>query len=274
MAKIVAAAGVPHTPVFPALARQESEAGQDIRKRYGAVAEVIAGSHADMLIVLTCDHINTFFLDAWPTFAVVTAASVMGPSDRVADLDPREIELDGPMSRGLYDGVVRQGLDPMLSMPPAVDHAAVVPLHFLNIAGVPAVLVFVNGMVQPMPTAGRCRRLGAAIRHTLDALGPRKVAVVASGSFSLEVGGPRIGPQEFYGIPEPGWAQTVAASLRDRKLDALTSCVTPKQIAAAGTVAGELLPWIAAAEAASDLEPCLVDYRPGEGHAFAAWRAV
>jgi Catalytic LigB subunit of aromatic ring-opening dioxygenase len=272
MADIVAAAGVPHTPVYPALARQESDEGRDIRDRYRSVADVIVESDADMLVVLTCDHINTFFLDAWPTFAVVAAESVMGPSDRVAGLHPREIKLDGGMGSRLHDNLVRQGFDVMLSVPPAIDHAAVVPLHFLNALAVPVVLVYVNGMVSPMPTAGRCRQLGAAIRDALGVLGHRRVGLVASGAFSLEVGGPRIGPRHFYGIPEPGWAQMVATSLRDRELSKLVYHATPEQLAAAGTVAGEILPWIAAAEAASGLEPCLMDYRPGEGHAFAAWR--
>lgn len=42
-------------------------------------------------------------------------------------------------------------------------------------------------------------------------------------------------------------------------------------IAEAGTVTGELLPWIAAAEMATDLPLSLMDHRDGEGHAFTAW---
>ncbi|GGP76156.1 extradiol ring-cleavage dioxygenase [Saccharothrix coeruleofusca] len=271
MAELVAAAGVPHTPVFPALARGDSEQGRDIAARYAAVSGVLAEADADVVLVLTCDHINTFFLDAWPTFAVVAADSVTGPSDEVPGVERTELAAAGAVGKHLHERLLRQQFDPVLSQHCTVDHSISVPLHFLNPAGLPVVPVFVNGMVGPLPSAARCRAFGDAIRNAVADLPPMRVAVVASGSFSLEVGGPRMDRGKLYGIPDPGWAARVSEHLAAGRLDQLADEATTAQIERAGSVSGELLPWIAMAEAARDLPLSVLDHRPGEGHAFAAW---
>lgn len=271
MAELVVAAGVPHTPVFPALARGDSELGQDVAARYARVAQAVAEADADVILVLTCDHINTFFLDAVPTFAVVAADSVVGPSDEVPGLERTELAVAGAVGRRLHERLLRQDFDPALSQHCAVDHSVSVPLHFLNPTGLPMVPIFVNGMVWPLPSAARCRAFGDAIRAAIDDLPPMRVAVVASGSFSLEVGGPRMDPGRLYGVPAPDWAGRAAGHLAAGRLDRLAEETTAAQIDRAGSVAGEVLPWIAVAEAARDLPLSVLDHRSGEGHAFAAW---
>ncbi|GEB49272.1 MULTISPECIES: hypothetical protein [Streptomyces] len=272
MAQIVAAAGVPHTPVFPALARGGTEQGHDIAARYRAVETVVAGSDADVVVILSCDHINTFFLDAWPTFAVVGADRVRGPNDEVPGVSAVELRVAGKLGAQLHERLVLQEFDPVLSRAATVDHSIVVPLHFLNPHGVPIVPVYINGMVGPLPTAHRCRRLGAAVRRALEDLPARRVAVVASGSFSLDVGSPRIDPDRMYGVPAPEWAATAVSHLRHGRLDRLSQEATAEQIAAAGSVSGEILPWIVMAEICRDLSVSVMDHREGEGHAFAAWQ--
>ncbi|AGL15005.1 extradiol ring-cleavage dioxygenase class III protein subunit B [Actinoplanes sp. N902-109] len=272
MAEIVAAAGVPHTPVFPALARQDTPAGQDIAARYAAVATELAEADPEVLVLLTSDHLNSYFLDAWPTFAVVAADSVHGPNDDVPGVPDKELAVAGKAALALHESLIEQDFDPALTRGGTVDHSVVVPLHFLDPIGRPVIPVHVNGMVEPLPRAGRCRRFGAALRNAVRDLPVRRAAVIASGSFSLEVGGPRMDPDRLYGIPDPQWAARTSTYLRDGDLDELVAAATPGQIAHAGTVSGELLSWIAMAEMARDLPVSFVDHRNGEGHAFAAWR--
>lgn len=282
------AAGVPHTPVFPALARGDTEAGADVAARYAAVADVVERGDADALVLLTCDHINTFPPDQWPTFAVVVSDGVRGPSDEVPGVEAADYAVAGKLGARLHERLVAQEFDPLRSVAATVDHSVVVPLHFLNRPRVPVVPVYVNGMISPLPSAARARRLGHALRQAVADLPVRRVAVVASGSFSLDVGSPRIDPDLFYGIPRPDWASTVvrrlragqgggpdpggdAARRREDALGALVAEASPETIADAGSVAGELLPWIAMAETAAGLPLAGMDYREGEGHAFAAW---
>ncbi|MFK0221284.1 hypothetical protein ACIQWN_24225 [Streptomyces vinaceus] len=271
MAEIVAVAGVPHTPGFPALARTDTAAGADVAQRYAAVDEVVERADADTLIVLTCDHINTFTPDMWPTFAIATGDGALGPNDDVPGVPRTAYALDAGVGATLHRGLVRQDFDPVALRGHSVDHSVVVPLHFLNGRGLPVVPVYLNGMVAPRPSAERCRRLGRVLRGALEELPGRRIAVVASGSFSLEVGGPRMLPDQLYGVPRPGWAGTVADRLHRGDLDGLVAQTTERRIEEAGTVAGEVLPWIAAAEMAADLSVAHMDHRQGEGHAFAAW---
>ncbi|MFF4545807.1 hypothetical protein [Streptomyces sp. NPDC001435] len=271
MAEVVAVAGVPHTPVFPALARGDTESGAEVARRYAAVDEVVARADADVLVVLTCDHINTFTPDMWPTFAVATGHSALGPNDDVPGVSPMSYALAADAGAALHRGLVGQDFDPVALRDHSVDHSVVVPLHFLNGRRLPVVPVYVNGMVAPRPSAARCRRLGRVLRNALEELPGRRVAVVASGSFSLEVGGPRVLPDQVYGVPRPAWARSVADRLHRGDLDGLVAEATERRIEEAGTVAGEVLPWIAAAETAVDLPLALMDHRDGEGHAFAAW---
>lgn len=273
MADIVAVAGVPHTPGFPTLARTDTAAGADIARRYAAVEEVVARADADVVVVLTCDHINTFSPDMWPTFAIATGNSVRGPNDDVPGVSPTSYALDGDIGTTLHRGLVGQDFDPVALRGHSVDHSVVVPLHFLNPRGLPVVPVYLNGMVAPRPSAGRCRRLGRVLRNALEDLPGRRIAVIASGSFSLEVGGPRMLPDRLYGVPRPSWAGSVADRLYRGDLDGLVAETTERRIEEAGTVAGEVLPWIAAAEMAADLSVAHMDHREGEGHAFAAWGA-
>lgn len=263
--------GVPHTPVYPKLAAQETESGHDLSTRYGAVADVVAGTDPDVLVLLTCDHINTFFLDAWPTLAVVVRESLTGPNDDVPTLGRTTITLSVNVAQSLHNGLIDQDFDPTLSAPNTVDHSVVVPLHFLNPQGIPVVLIYLNGMVPPLPSARRCLALGAAIQATLADLPVRRAAVIASGSFSLDVGGPKTDPELGYGIPDPTWAAEVAGLLRQGDITGLAEAATTTRIATAGTVAGELLPWLTMAATATNLESVTVDYRPGEGHAFGSW---
>jgi protocatechuate 4,5-dioxygenase beta chain len=196
---------------------------------------------------------------------------VTGPSDVVPGLPPAEFAVDERTAAGLYAGLLRRDFDPARSALPTVDHSVVVPLHFLNPGRIPVVPIYLNGMVTPLPNSSRCRTLGSAIRAALADLPQARAAVIASGSFSLEVGGPRADPDLGYGIPDEPWAAEVAQALRTRDIAALAAKATPERLAGAGTVAGELLPWLTAAEAASDLGTVTVDHREGEGHAFAAW---
>ncbi|MDW6057241.1 hypothetical protein SAZ11_03060 [Streptomyces sp. FXJ1.4098] len=99
MAEIVAVAGVPHTPVFPSPANGDTVAGAEVARRYAAADEVLARAGAEVFTVLTCDHINTFTPDPWPTLAVATGDSAIGPNDDVPGAPRRRTSRPGTSGR-------------------------------------------------------------------------------------------------------------------------------------------------------------------------------
>ena len=69
MANIVAGFGVPHTPVFPFFVKRD---GPDCEtaKLFAAQKEHLAAVRPDVIVMFDTDHLNTFFLDNLPIFAV------------------------------------------------------------------------------------------------------------------------------------------------------------------------------------------------------------
>lgn len=270
MARIVGGLGVPHTPTFPHLAR--SDPSGEVATRYGAVASALAEVRPDALVIFSGDHLNTFFLDNWPIFAI-HVGEVEGPIDPVPGIDSQQLLTEGGLARAVYRHVVDSGFDPALTLSSSVDHGVAVPLYFLDrYHRLPVVVVHVNGVVGPLPSAIRCWRFGQVVGEAIASYtGPSsRVAVVASGSFSLEVGGPLLLPGHMWGVPAPDWAARVAASLAGRG-DDLVALVTPRSLSAAGSVAGETLAWVAMRGATQHLTTRLLDHRKGEGHAFGFW---
>ena len=64
---------------------------------------------------------------------------------------------------------------------------------------------------------------------------------MGSGSFSLEVGGPRMAPGRSDGVPDPDWAMRVIRYLEQQQIDRLIAESTEHQMLKAGNVGGELL---------------------------------
>jgi protocatechuate 4,5-dioxygenase beta chain len=157
-----------------------------------------------------------------------------------------------------------------------LDHATLVPLHFLTPdMKIPVVPIFIKALVEPLPRADRCLALGRMIRRYIEQRRePERVAIIASGSFSLEVGGPRMG------FVNKEWHAFVVECLRRGDLDQLVAKATAENMQAAGNTGGELLLWIAlmGALGACSLKFIEPDGSPPDAprdiHAYAVWDVV
>jgi hypothetical protein len=99
-----------------------------------------------------------------------------------------------------------------------------------------------------------------------------RVAVIGSGSFSLEIGGPKIPLGERAGTPDPQWAMRVQDHLERARIGELVEEATGVRLARAGNIGGELLNWIAMLGVVGDRKPIFVAPQIEHGHAYAAWR--
>ncbi len=274
MAEIVCALGVPHTPFYPALVAREGPECETARL-YRAVREQLEAVRPDVLLVFDSDHLNTFFFDNWPTFAIGSAAAIEGPNDDNATIIPSTIVAGNEdLAMHVYRGAVLGGFDFSLTQKFSIDHSIMVPLHFVTPSmNVPIVPVFINGLAPPMPAAKRCFALGEVIRTAIERW-PKdmRVAIVASGSFSLEVAGPRMRAGSLDGVPNPEWVTRVVSLLGDAKLDDLLNEATSDQLSSAGNVAGEILNWISMMGMLGKRKPIFIEPQLAQGHAYAVWR--
>lgn len=274
MAEILGGAGVPHSPHFPGIVQRQDALAAELRRLYGEIAGHLRQLDPDVLIFFTCDHYNNFFTRSLPIFSIGVADTASGPSD-YPDLPRCDAVIDAPLAMRIQAHLVRAGFDVGMSQEFELDHPVTVPLQFLTPgASVPIVPVFIGGLMPPIPAAARCHSLGAAIRGAVEqSPEPRRVAAVASGSFSLDIGGPLISEDSHTGIPDPGWVERVLARLRKAEIAELVAEATEGQITGAGNAGGELLTWIAMLGTFDPSPPTFLESQPQFGHAFGAWLA-
>ena len=55
--------------------------------------------------------------------------------------------------------------------------------------------------------------------------GPLRVAVLGTGSFSLEIGGPKIDPGKRNSVPDLAWSKHIHGRIRDGRFDELVEAV-------------------------------------------------
>jgi gallate dioxygenase len=273
VAEIVGALGVPHTPFYPALVEREGP-GCDTARFFAAVTQELEAMRPDLIVMFDTDHLNTFFLDNLPVFALGVTESFGGPNDEPRSVPIYRIPSRADVAAHLRRECIAAGFDVALTQEFTVDHSVVVPLHFMTPRmHVPVIPVFVSAHVPPLPSAQRCYALGQAVKRAIESWpGSLRVVVIGSGSFSLEVFGPRIAPGRSDGVPDPDWARRVCALIEQGEVATLIGEATSAQMLKAGNVGGELLDWIAMLAAVGARRPKFVIPQMEQGHAYAAWR--
>ena len=281
MAHFVGAFGVPHVPIFAMMVKKEG-ASSETGQLYAPVREALQRARPDSIVMFDTDHLNTFFFDCLPMLAIGVDATFRGPNDEPPALDSQTVVSDPALAAHIRAACMADGYDAALVQNFDVDHSVMIPLHFLTPAlDVPVVPIFINGHIPPLPSAARALAFGQAVRRAIDSFEgadptgrAHRVAVVGSGSFSLEVLGPRIDAGQSMGVPDPGWAVHVTECFRDGDIARLVHDATESRMAAAGNVAGELLNWLAMIGATGSRPADWIAAQPRFGHSFAFWEAT
>jgi hypothetical protein len=273
MAQIVAGFGVPHTPIFPFFVKRD---GPDCEtaKLFAGQKEHLAAVRPDVIVMFDTDHLNTFFLDNLPIFAIGVDQSFKGPNDEPREMPIYTIPSAANLASHIRSAVIEAGFDMALVQKFSVDHSIAVPLHFLTPQmDVPVVPIFISAHVPPLPSARRCYELGRTVARAIESWpAPMRVAIMGSGSFSLEVAGPRMAPGRTDGVPDPDWAGRVIRLMENQDTQTLLLEATPRQLLKAGNVGGELLDWIAMLGAIGERKPTYIAPQMQNGHAYGVWR--
>jgi protocatechuate 4,5-dioxygenase beta chain len=272
MAEIVGAFGLPHNPHFPSWSADGHPLGPEIDRYYGEVAERLRAVEPEALIFITSDHYNMFF-EAIPLFAIGVAEAAAGPSD-YPEIARRELPIEASLARYLDQWLVDAEFDVAMLQELEFDHTVIAPLGFVWPGEpIPLVPLFISAFLRPIASARRCFALGRAIREALTARaeGPQRIAVIASGSFSVEIGGPRLFPDAHVGVPAPQWTDRVVELLRAGDFEMLVAEATDEQLREAGNAAGEILDWITMLGMIDPAAPEVIETQPQFGHSYAAW---
>jgi len=273
VAEIVAGFGAPHSPHVPEQVRLQG-ASHPVVPLYARMTRAIEAVKPDVLIAFDCDHFSTFFLNNLPAFAIGVDEKTAGPNDQTR-MPHYDVPLHAGLAAHLRAEAIASGFDVSLLQEFEVDHSVLVPLHFLTPRmHIPIVPIFINCFVPPLPSARRCYRFGQAIRDAVEAFPePLRVAPLASGNFSLEIGGPKVAPGKRQGVPDPDWTEHVASLMRRGAVETLLEEATLERMMRAGNVAAELLIWIAMLGTLGEHGPAWMEVQPREGEAYGIWTA-
>jgi 2,3-dihydroxyphenylpropionate 1,2-dioxygenase len=261
MGQIVAAMATVHAPQLFTYPPSEDPAQLDADiAAMRELGKTLDETKPDAAIVIGSDHLETFFLSAVPTFAIVG-----GEKSRAA-FARREYSLPThPLTEELLDKLVNGGFDLTYSQDAELGHAfAAVYEWVIEGRAIPVVPIFVNTYLPPLATARRCAQLGAAIRDIVLA-SPYKVAIIASGGMSHYPGAWKY-PQPAYDFD--WWA---IAQMERGNHSALLN-LTSNQLDEVGNT--EMLPWMVLFGAIGDQPGELITYQPTWHHGHAVMRFI
>ena len=217
----------------------------------------------DVIIVIGSDHLETFFLSAAPTFAIIAGKTVQGFVRR-----PRLRIAHAPARRRTASSIkpaADAGFDMTYSQDAVLGHSfAAVYEWVIEGRAIPVVPIFVNTYLPPLPKARRCEALGKAIRDVVER-GTERVAIVASGGMSHYPG--------TWKYPQPAfdfdwWA---IAQMERGNPGALLD-LTNEQLDEVGNT--EMLPWMVLFGAIGNQPGELLTYQPTWHHGHAVMRFI
>lgn len=198
MAELVEIIGITHNPFLPRMLAgagtfPEAEA---VRADYALMRERLAAAAPDVIVTIASDHLNQWFTDNMPAFLVGKAPRAEGPFPQEIKrfgLEPYYAIVDTHLAKWFVAEGFNEGVDFAFSDEFRLDHAFTVPLHFVRPEmDLPIVPVWTNVMAPPLPPARRFFDVGRALARLIArAPSAQRIAVVSSGHFAVEVGGPR-----------------------------------------------------------------------------------
>ena len=263
MGEIVAAMATVHAPQL--FTRPPEEDPRQLDADIAAMRELgktLDQARPDALVIFGSDHLETFFLHAVPTFAVIAgerataafAGRTYGPRVHQA------------LAEDLLEKLVRAGFDMAYSQEALLGHSFAAPFEWvLEGRDIPVVPIFVNTYLPPLPSPRRCEALGKAIAQII-ASRPERVALLASGGMSHYPG-----TWKYY-QPDYEFDRWCIAQLEAGNSNAFLD-LTVEQLDEVGNT--EMLPWAPVLGALGKQYMELLSYQPTShhGHAVARFHA-
>jgi protocatechuate 4,5-dioxygenase beta chain len=200
MARVVGGLGTSHVPIIGrtiAADRQSEVPFAPFFASFDKVHQWLAEVRPDVAIVFYNDHGLNFFLDNMPTFAIGVAHEYRNADEGWGEPEPRRFLGDPRLAWHIARALVAEEFDISTCQDMVFDHAGITALDLLfpgahhghgeiPVATIPIML---NAVLPPLPTPGRCYKLGQAVGRAIASFpDARRVLVIGSGGLSHELG--------------------------------------------------------------------------------------
>jgi len=251
MARIIGGIGCSHAPSIAHAFDRDLQGDPEWQPLFEAFAPArpwLAAARPDVIVAFYNDHMNRFFLDCYPTFAIGVGAEhpLADEGWGLRDFPPFAGAPD--LARHLTRSLVAQEFDLAICQDMTIDHGVVSPLPLLTDARWPAPLIPIpiNVIQHPLPSARRCFNLGRAVRNAVGSFErDLRVMVLGTGGLSHQLSGRR------FGFIAPDWDNEFMTRLVDDPAS-LTALDHDEYMRRGGVESVEMIIWLAMRGALAD----------------------
>jgi 2,3-dihydroxyphenylpropionate 1,2-dioxygenase len=191
MAEIIAGVAMSHSPMIMTNEAGGGEKGQRFLQTAAEMKKFIEDSGADVIVLVSDDHFNSYFYDHMPAFTIG-----IGECEGWGDwqLPKYNIPVQQDLAKHIHNTSLENNVDFAFTLKMKVDHGHTQGIYFLNPdLQIPVVPIAVNTSAPPLPTMDRCFQIGEVVRKAIESWdNDLKVAIVASGGLSHWVPIPKI----------------------------------------------------------------------------------
>jgi hypothetical protein len=230
---------------------------------YRRLAGALADAAPDVALIISAEHVNTFFIDNMPAFCIGMFDAFAGPAEAKArdfGIPFHRVRSNYRFARYLVERGLDEGVDWAVTENWELDHGFMVPLSRLDPDGrCPMVPIFINCAAPPLPSPRRCYAVGGWLAGAIERWDAgRRVAVIATGGLSHSVG------SALQGFIDPDFDRRFLDDFCAGHGEALAA-LSDREIEATGTATAEIRSWIMLAGAfAGRTAECLM-YEPIRG---------
>lgn len=191
MAEIIAGVAMSHSPMIMTNEAGGGEKGQRFLQTAAEMKKFIEDSGADVIVLVSDDHFNSYFYDHMPAFTIG-----IGECEGWGDwqLPKYNIPVQQDLAKHILNKCLENNVDFAFTLKMKVDHGHTQGIYFLNPdLQIPVVPIAINTSAPPLPTMDRCFQIGEVVRKAIESWdNDLKVAIVASGGLSHWVPIPKI----------------------------------------------------------------------------------
>jgi gallate dioxygenase len=245
MATIIGAIATSHTPTIGFAFdknKHEDPVWAPIFEAFLPVRKWLEKEKPDVLLFIYNDHVTSFFFDHYSAFALGIGERYPVADEGGGPRDLPDVVGHSALAQHIGQSLVADEFDMSFFQDKALDHGVFSPLSMLCPHEpdwpMPIVPLQVGVLQFPVPSAGRCYKLGQALRRAIESYPETlRVALVATGGLSHQVHGERAG------FNNPGWdAQFL--NLIENDPTRLTE-MTQAELASLGGMEGaEIIMWL------------------------------
>jgi len=194
MARVVGGIGASHAPSMEHI----YDAGEEVRRSseweplfgpFQQVAEWLEQLRPDRLVVVYNDHMDEFFLNAYPTFALGVAESYPVADEGFGARPFPPLPGDSKLGWHIARSLVADEFDITICQELEVDHGVISPLPMIDFSKgegwhLPIIPFVSNVILHPLPLPQRFYKLGQALRRAILSY-PKDLGVVVVGTGGL-----------------------------------------------------------------------------------------